>query len=152
MTSTTPDPGATDPLALAQRLRLGAEVLRRTIRQSRTLPGLSRAQEAALNLLERKGDVSIADLARMEQVRPQSMRITVASLVEASLVRKEPDPTDGRRELVSLTEEGRRAVDDMAAQRSQDLARLFEQQLNEGERATIASFLDILERLATVPG
>ncbi|HEY0780561.1 MAG TPA: MarR family transcriptional regulator [Gemmatirosa sp.] len=53
--------------------------------------------------LERDGPASVAELARAEGVRPQSMGATVAVLEAAGLVDGTPDPTGGRRTVLSLT-------------------------------------------------
>ncbi|RVW01068.1 MarR family winged helix-turn-helix transcriptional regulator [Rhodococcus xishaensis] len=42
-----------------------------------------------------------------ERVRPQSMAATLAVLDERGLVQRRPDPNDGRRQLISLTDERR---------------------------------------------
>lgn len=139
----------TDSLELAQRLRLSADVLRRTVRNARTFGNVPRRHEAALSQLRRKGPASIADLARMEQVRPQSMGLTIAELAESGLVVKEPDPADRRRELVSLTDEGKQMVAAIGEERDQDLARLLDRNLTAAERRTVAEALDLLARVAT---
>ena len=40
------------------------------------------------------------------------MTRTLASLVDAGLVTRTPHPTDGRRQIVAITDAGRRAVDE----------------------------------------
>jgi DNA-binding MarR family transcriptional regulator len=134
-------------LVLAQRLRLSIERLRRTVRNRRTLDGVSRPWESAISLLDRKGPLSTADLARWEQVRPQSMAPVVAGLIDAGLASKSPDPGDGRRELIALTPAGRTLLGSIAEQRDRDLADLVARQLTAEERRVIAQAFTLLERL-----
>ena len=72
------------------------------------IPGdeLSLSERSILRRLDTEGPATIADLARAERVRPQSMGATVATLEEAGLVSRTPHPTDGRQVHISLTPEG----------------------------------------------
>ncbi|MEV4631434.1 MarR family transcriptional regulator [Micromonospora sp. NPDC049523] len=143
---------APDPLWLAQELRLNIDRLRRTVRARRTLDGIPCRHESVLSWLRRKGPLSTAELARWEQIRPQSMGTTVAELLVGGLVRKSPDPTDGRREIVSLTEAGVRTLASIAEQRDRDLATLIETHLTEPERLVVVESLALLERVAEQAG
>jgi DNA-binding MarR family transcriptional regulator len=62
---------------------------------------------AVLGRLDREGRWSIGDLAAAEKVRPQSMAQAISELEKDGLVRRRPDPADGRRVLVEITKEGR---------------------------------------------
>ena len=136
-----------DLLPLAQQLRLIVERLRRNVRDRRTLDDIPRRHESVLSWLDRKGPLTTADLARWEQIRPQSMGTTVMEMVEGGLVVKASHPTDGRRELVSLTDQGRRALRAIAELRDRDLADLLTQRLTDDERAVVATSLALLERI-----
>lgn len=57
------------------------------------------------------------DLARAEGLDPSTMSRRLASLAERDLIRREPDPADGRAFLLSLTEEGAAAVERERARR-----------------------------------
>ncbi len=50
------------------------------------------------------------ELADIERVAKPSMTRTVGALVERGLVRRQPDPTDGRQVILSITDDGRRSV------------------------------------------
>ncbi len=101
------------------------------------------SQTAALGRLLRHGESTVADLARAEGVRPQSMGATVQALVDLGLVERRPDPTDGRRTLVRATETGSRARADAWANRSRVLTDRLAA-LPEDDRATVARALAIL--------
>jgi DNA-binding MarR family transcriptional regulator len=139
-------------LQLAQQLRLNVDRLRRTVRNRRTLDGVPRRHEAVLSWLARKGPLSTAELARWEQIRPQSMGTTVAELLAAGLVEKSADPTDRRRELVALTTGGLATLAGIAEQRDRDLAGLLDTHLSDAERLVVAESLALLERVAGVTG
>jgi DNA-binding MarR family transcriptional regulator len=136
-----------DALELAQHLRLTVNSLRRIVGTTPLTEAVSRPQEAALGWLERKGPLTTADLARWEHIRPQTMGATVAELLARGLVTKSPDPTDGRRELVSLTDNGRAALSGIASVRDHDLAALLVEQLTESDRVALARALAFLDSL-----
>jgi DNA-binding MarR family transcriptional regulator len=137
----------TDPLLLAQTLRLNVDRLRRLVRAAGTVGDLTRPQESALSILRRHGPLATADLARRESLRPQSMGAVVGELLALGLVGKDPDPADGRREFVSLTPAGRDAVAAVSRARDVDLAALLSEQLDERQRGTLAESFAILESL-----
>jgi DNA-binding MarR family transcriptional regulator len=135
-------------VALAQQLRLTVERLRRTVRSQREIDFLAPRVESALSLLDREGPMTAAELARWQQVRPQSVRPTVSELVAASVVTREPDPADGRRAVLSITERGTSLLRRAAVHRDRDLAELLRIQLADAERDTVARALQILDRVA----
>ncbi len=57
------------------------------------------------------------ELADIEKVSPPSMTRTVNGLAEQGLVTRAPDPDDGRCVIVSLTPDGREALDETRAAR-----------------------------------
>ncbi|WP_213816829.1 MarR family winged helix-turn-helix transcriptional regulator [Glaciihabitans sp. dw_435] len=138
---------STDPLLTAQLFRLNIDRLRRSIRSRSSIEGIPRGQEAALSQLSRKGPMAIADLARWELIRPQSMGVIVADLLAAGLVSKSPDTADGRRGLLDLTPEGVAALQDISRRRDADFAALMETQLTDAERETVAEAMVLLERI-----
>ncbi len=71
--------------------------------------GLTFARYELLALLSfaRSGRMPLSSAARRLQVHPTSVTNTVDRLEAASLVRREPHPSDGRATLVALTDAGR---------------------------------------------
>ena len=92
-----------DTTLLASDLRV---VLGQLVRRLRAEHRFSLSQGAVLGRLDREGFSSISELAIAERMRPQSMAQTVSDLEADGLIARRPDPTDGRRTLVSLTERG----------------------------------------------
>jgi DNA-binding MarR family transcriptional regulator len=89
----------------AGRLRVAVGAFRRRVREASAAGELSGPQLTALSRLDRQGPVTTAELARREQISPQAMGATIASLVARSA-----DPADGRRSILSLTPEGLAAI------------------------------------------
>lgn len=81
------------------------QILRR-LRAEANPGGLNLSQTATLALLDDKGGMTTADLARAEAMKPQSMSTILASLEQEGLVERSPHPTDGRQILFSLTAQG----------------------------------------------
>lgn len=137
---TTPDAAelASDLLTIYGRVR-------RTLLTGKS-DEVTASQTAALGRLLRHGESTVADLARAEGVRPQSMGATIQALVELGLVERRPDPSDGRRTLVRATAAGAAAREDAWSARSRVLADLLGTLAPE-DRETVSRSLAILETL-----
>jgi len=94
----------------AGRLRVAVGAFRRRVREASAAGELSGPQLTALSRLDRQGPVTTAELARREQISPQAMGATIASLEDLGLVARSADPADGRRSILSLTPEGLAAI------------------------------------------
>lgn len=162
------DVGVSDSAArAAQDLRVAFSLLRRRIREvSETrdpaqdpaqgptqdatrapAQDLTPSQISALTLVSKSGAATASALAAVEGVRPQSMAATLAALDQFGLIQRNPDPGDGRRQLVTLTEAGRERVEGTRQARSEWLARAFEERCTEEERQTVIAAMALLERL-----
>ena len=119
--------------------------LARRLRAENTIP-LSHGM--VLARLERDGPATTSGLAAAERVRPQSMSQTVADLGVAGLVERTPDPTDGRRILISITEQGRATLAEDRARRDGWLASAIEADLTAEEQEILSRAVEILHRLA----
>ncbi|UXX91973.1 MarR family transcriptional regulator [Streptomyces sp. AD2-2] len=141
--------GVSDSAARSARdLRIMFSRLRRRIREVATDEDLTPSQESALTLVGKHGAATASALASAERVRPQSMAATLAALDQHGLIRRSPDPEDGRRQLVTLTEAGRERIEDNRQVREEWLARAFEDRYTERERRTIIEALILMERLS----
>lgn len=136
---------AADLDTLAADLRV---VLGQLVRRLRAEHRFPMAQASVLGRLDREGTTSIGSLAVAEKVRPQSMAQTVADLQEAGLISRRPDPADGRRTLIELTEEGRRTLQAYRRDREGWLAQAIERDLSEAEQRKLAGAVELLRRLA----
>jgi DNA-binding MarR family transcriptional regulator len=135
----------TESQELASDLR---EVISRLLRRLRSeRREFSLAEAAVLSRLYRGGPSTVSDLATAERVRPQSMAATVAQLVERRWVARTPDPADGRRITITMTDEGTEALLDDRARREGWLADAIERDLTERDREVLAQAVALLNRM-----
>jgi DNA-binding MarR family transcriptional regulator len=97
-------------------------------------------QYTALTVLERRSDLSTAELARNAFVTDQSAADMVAGLEDRGLILRVPDPVDRRRRVLRLTAEGQSLLDraraDVEAVEAQMLA-----PLSAGEAASLRRYV-----------
>ncbi|MEP6937176.1 MAG: MarR family transcriptional regulator, partial [Chthoniobacterales bacterium] len=99
--------GSNDDIAnAAARLRLAITRTARRLRQEAS-GDLTPTTTAALATVERHGPVTPSDLAGIERVKRPTATRSIRCLLDAGLVDRTPDPSDGRSALVSITAEGR---------------------------------------------
>jgi DNA-binding MarR family transcriptional regulator len=140
--------GVTESAAVAARdLRVVFSRLRRRLRDVATGGDLTPSQTAVLTRLWKEGASSASALAQAELMRPQSMATILAALDHHGLIRRMPDPKDGRRQVISLTAEGRRRAESDRKARTEWLARAMQDRYSERERRVILDALSLLERL-----
>jgi DNA-binding MarR family transcriptional regulator len=121
-------------MRLARRLR------------SQTAAGLSPSLISALVTIERKGPVTLGQLAALERVKPPSVTRMVAALKQAGLVRREADPVDRRVARLSLTAEGQRTLQRSRTRKTAYLAKRL-RELDDAELVSLQQALPILERV-----
>ncbi|GAA2240792.1 MarR family transcriptional regulator [Kitasatospora cystarginea] len=122
--------------------------LRRRLWEVADTQDLTPSQLSALSRLSKDGPMSASELAAAERVRPQSTAATLAVLDQRGLIQRHPDPEDGRRQLVTLTELGREYVAGSRQAREEWLARALQDHCTEDERRTVIEALTLLDRLA----
>ena len=138
-----------DAPALAARLRLGVTRLARRLRQEAEA-GVTPSMLSALSSADRQGSLTMRDLCNAEQVQPPTMTRIVAALVEAGLVVREADPSDGRVAWVNVTREGRRLLEQSRRRKEAYLAKAL-RSLEPEELLTLEAAAEILERLTDAP-
>ena len=139
---------ADDAARLAAELRACLGPLVRRLRQVHLDGELTLSQTSVLVRLDREGPATQSELAAGEGIRPQSMGTIVAALRERGLVARDPDPHDGRRVVVSLTEAGLEALRGYRREKSRRLTEAINEELTPGERGQLAAALPLLERLS----
>jgi DNA-binding MarR family transcriptional regulator len=138
----------TDPAAT--RLSLALTHLRARLREEAgaSSAGLSPLQLSLFQRLRRNGPATAASLALAEHVSQQAVAQSVAPLRSSGVVRSEPDPTDGRKTLISITDTGLAMRESILASRDVWLARAIDSALDAEERAALEKAIELLERLA----
>jgi len=131
----------------ARDLRAVFSRLRRRLREIGATEGLTPSQTAVLARLSKDGAASTSGLAAAERVRPQSMAASLAALEQQHLIRRDPDPEDGRRQLITLTATGTERVDGDRQARQEWLARTMQDRFTERERQVVLEALSLLDRL-----
>jgi len=132
----------------AQRLRDAIRALVRRFslaeRADMSCCGMTVAQAATLEALN-GGGLRLSDLGKLLGIAPSTLTRNLARLEERGLIRKEPDPVDGRAQLVALTDAGFNAGGEIERQ-EEIFARSVLDQLPEG---STTDALIILENLLT---
>lgn len=133
----------------ARELRVVLSRLRRRLKETSDPRDLTASQTSVLSRLSKDGAATASELAAAERVRPQSMAAILAALDERGLIARRPDPGDGRRQLVSLSDAGRELVEDKRRAGEEWLARALQERFTESERHSLIEALALLERLTT---
>jgi DNA-binding MarR family transcriptional regulator len=141
----SPEP---DVEQVAAALRLTVGLLVRQLRQASAPGELTMPESAALARLDRGGPTTASALARREQISPQSIGATLGALEARGLVERRPDPQDGRRAVMSVTEAGRQVLHSKRSARTQQLARALSDGFTPDELRTLMAAAPLLERLA----
>ena len=139
--------GILDPNEVASALLLNVGLFVRRLRQSAGTGELTTPEQSTLSRLERGGPASASDLARAEQVTPQAVGPLVAGLEERGLVMRCPDPKDGRRVLLSVTESGLEALRDKRSARVERMANVLAEDFSRAELETLHAAAQLIERL-----
>lgn len=137
----------TAELAAALRLMVGRIV--RKVRHAKGRGGNVALSEASvLARLDRYGEDSPGSLSALDGVRPQAMAVTLAALEQRGLIKRQQDPEDGRRTVVTITDTGHQVVSDRRSAGVQRLAAALDQHFTPAERKKLAAVLPLLDRLA----
>lgn len=135
----TPSQTAVDLWATVARL------LRR-MREAGADDDLTPTQASALARLGKGGVSTASALAMAERVRPQSMAVTVEALEASGYVTRSPDPRDGRRQIIDLTDAGRERLQGQREAAAEWLEHALSE-LPDDELRTVADTIEILGRM-----
>ena len=132
----------------AAELALALGLLMRRVRSAAPAESheLSWTQKAVMVRLDGEGPATIAELARAEGVKPQSMGATVAALEEMGIVERRPHPTDGRQMNIALTTKGARVRRDARIAKQTWLAQSIAK-LDATEQKKLPALTALIKRL-----
>jgi DNA-binding MarR family transcriptional regulator len=133
----------------AARLRMVIVRTARRLRQEAAGAGgaeLSPTAVAALATVERHGPLTPSELAGIERVKRPTATRTLRVLLEAGLVDRAPDPSDGRSALVSVNPAGRERLRRVRGRKNAYLARRM-RELSREDLETLDRAAGILEEM-----
>jgi len=134
--------------AAATEIRRGVISVARRLRLERNEAGLTAFELSVLGHLHRRGPLTPGELATAERVQPQSLTRTLAALETADLMSRQPDPADGRRSLLAITEYGLATLRTEMQLRDAWLAGAMAAELTTTEIGLLRLAGPLLERLA----
>jgi DNA-binding MarR family transcriptional regulator len=135
-----------EPAGAALKLVIGR--MARRLRQNHEVGDVTLSEVSVLARLDRDGAASPGVLADAERVRPQAMATTLAALEERGLVRRRPDPADGRRAVLTITQAGRKVINDRRSEIVRRFTEVLETEFTAAERRRLVEVIPLLERLA----
>ena len=133
-----------DELAAALRSTVGT-----LVRATRSSDRLAPIPATVLDLLDRNGPMTTAELAAGRGVRHQTMAVTVKELSDAGYLTVGPDPADARKRILSLTTAGRSVLEADRHDRVTLIAAAITDVLSDDELHVLAGALPVLDRIAT---
>ena len=122
-------------------------LLVRRVRAAATADELSWTESRVLKHLAIEGPATTADLARVQGMKPQSMRPIVAELEKLGMIRRKPHATDGRQVNLELTAKGE-AIQKSSVDAKRTWLTQAISQLDPKERETLLEAGRIMKRLA----
>jgi DNA-binding MarR family transcriptional regulator len=135
-------------LRAADSLRRSTARLNRVLRRLRADHDVSAAKLSVLGRLHRAGGpLTAVDLARQENLQPQSLTRIIAELDELGLVRRRPDEGDRRQILIEISDRGRELLVVDARAQNAWLAAAIEEKLSGTEQGLLVLAISLLDRL-----
>ncbi len=133
---------------VAGALRVSISLLRRRLRQVQVEGELTLPETSALVRLDRGGPTTPGELAKREQISPQSMGATLRILESRGLVERRPDEADGRRVVISLTGAGLETLRNRRNARVERMAEALSAEFTRAELQQLMAVAPLIERLA----
>ncbi|MFQ9511636.1 MAG: MarR family winged helix-turn-helix transcriptional regulator [Lachnospiraceae bacterium] len=108
----------------------------RTIKQT----GLTPAQFGVLEALYNKGDLRVGELIEKVLTTSGNITVVIKNLEKDGLIKRMQDPEDRRSFLISLTDAGKKIIEDMFPDHIENIKSIF-QVLTDDEKNTLKSIL-----------
>jgi DNA-binding MarR family transcriptional regulator len=125
--------------------------MRRALDEGMSGCGLSLSRTKILAQLQRRGATRPSVLAADFGVAPRTITDIVDALERSGLAGRQPDPTDRRATLVTMTSAGEAALARASATRARLLNQVFGV-LSAADQATMLRLLETLDTAAATPG
>jgi DNA-binding MarR family transcriptional regulator len=141
-------PEQSDHAEIAVALQVSIGLLLRRLQHASPLDDLSMPGISALAHIERAGSATLSSLARAERITPQAMGATASALAGRGLVERGPDPDDGRKIVISLTDAGRRAMRGQGSARTGQVAKILADSFTTEELEVLIAAVPLLQRIS----
>jgi DNA-binding MarR family transcriptional regulator len=135
-------------LTVATGLHRASLRLARQLRSTRASGALSNSKLMVVGLLQRNGAMTGGRLAGELGIQPQSLTRLLAALETGGLIRRAPDPADGRQTLINLTAKGSETLAADMLERRRRLADAMERVLTPAERDVLRVASELIEKVA----
>lgn len=136
---------------MAEQLLESVGAVRRSLRRVAGRPGLdtelSAAQVELVRLVRREPGLPVSAAAGRLGVAANTVSTLVRQLVDAGVLRREPDPADRRVARLAVTPEARRRIERWRDRRAEVTGRALAR-LDEAEREALRTAAPALTRLA----
>ena len=100
----------------------------------------------AQSIIDDRGEARISDLAALDNCSQPTMTTQVRRLEDAGLVTRTAHPGDARAVLIAITDEGRRTLAQVRADRAAVIDPAIEN-LDAADREKLGAAIDVLRRL-----
>ena len=108
---------------------------------------LSLTERSTLGLIRDQGSVLPGELAAMEKVSTQGMSQVINHLQELGLILRTPSDEDRRKVIITLSDSGKKLINQRAREKQEWLTRSISDKLNAREKQTLADAIGVLSKL-----
>lgn len=137
---------------VAASLRSTVTRLTRQLRKQNISSAFSNAELLTMGLLDQHGSMLPSALADLERISAQAISQIINRLVEIGVVARTTDESDKRKVLISLTESGKKHLDENRRIKEEWLVKAMDNLFSTEELVLIEAFLPLLQRLAEYNG
>ncbi len=127
-------------------LNRGSQAVRRKEMTTVVSSGLTVSQFAVLEILFHKGDMRISDIIKGILITGGNMTVVTENLIKNGLVEKIKDPEDRRASLLSITEKGRKLMEDIFPAHAENIKNIFSVLTEEEKKSLIKIMLKLRDR------
>lgn len=138
-----------DNSKISSSLRSAISLLHKRLRkQMYSTESYSITEITTLGRLYRQDQLLPSELAAMAKVKTQSMSQILKKLEKQNVIVRTPCETDKRKTFISLTETGRKLVEQTRYERDEWLTNAIRKNLSRDERRTLMRAVEIMHKLA----
>jgi len=136
-------------ILLASSLRSIVSLMHKRLRKQVNTPvSYSMSEALTLSHLCNAESLSPSELAGLIWVKTQSMSEVLVHLKEMGLITKTQSLTDKRKFAISITEEGRRVVEQSRYERDEWLSNAIDNKLTAAEKKVLTEAVKLMEKLS----